>query len=85
LIEVDVETCNGCGICVEACKFDSIHLHPTQNIPMVCHLCGGKPQCVRYCMNGTLVFVTPEEYREVRRGSGKKEGEPKWPTHTHSV
>jgi Fe-S-cluster-containing dehydrogenase component len=46
LIEVDVETCNGCGICVEACKFDSIHLHPVQNTPMVCDLCGGKPQCV---------------------------------------
>jgi Fe-S-cluster-containing dehydrogenase component len=85
LIEVDVERCNGCGICVEACKFDSIHLHPTQNIPMVCHLCGGKPQCVRYCMNGTLVFVTPEEYRDAIRGAGKVEGEPKWPTHTHSV
>ncbi|MCK5570711.1 MAG: hypothetical protein KAJ15_13400 [Spirochaetes bacterium] len=33
---------------------------------MACDLCGGAPQCVKYCMNSTLIFLRPEEYRTVR-------------------
>lgn len=66
VIEVDGDKCDGCGLCVEACKFGSISIHPIKNIAMACDLCSGDPLCVKYCMNKTLVFLKPEEYRSVK-------------------
>jgi len=69
VIRVNEEMCDGCGKCIKACKFKSITLHPLKNIALVCDLCGGDPQCVKYCMNGTLLFLTAPEYK---REKGKK-------------
>jgi carbon-monoxide dehydrogenase iron sulfur subunit len=66
IIMVDEEKCVGCGLCVEACDFGGISLHPEKNSVMICDLCGGDPLCVRYCMNETLVFLRPEDYRIVK-------------------
>jgi len=46
---VDEEICTGCGLCVEACPFNAIHLHSTMGIAYKCDLCGGDPKCVRAC------------------------------------
>ncbi len=62
VIHVDEEKCNGCGLCMEACNFGAISLHPEKDIAVVCDLCGGEPKCVKYCMQEALVFLKPEEY-----------------------
>ena len=66
VIRVDEDKCIGCDRCVEACNFGGINIHPENKTAMACDLCGGDPQCVKYCMNRTLIFLRPEEYRTVK-------------------
>ena len=38
---VDNDECIGCGLCIDACQFGAIKLHPEKNIAvLVCDLCG---------------------------------------------
>lgn len=60
IILVDEKNCNGCAWCVEACDFGSIQLHPINRVPFVCDLCDGKPQCVEWCPEEALDFITEE-------------------------
>ena len=69
VIIVDEDKCVGCGLCVEACEFGGISSHPEKNSVMTCDLCGGDPLCVKYCMNETLVFLKPDEYRNFKNRS----------------
>ena len=69
IIIVDEDRCDGCGLCVEACAFGGISFHPGKNRAMTCDMCGGDPLCVKYCMNGTLLFLRPDEYRTVKESS----------------
>lgn len=62
VIHVDEENCSGCKLCIDACKFDTIFLHPEKNIVQICYLCGGNPMCIKYCLQEAIVFLTPEEY-----------------------
>lgn len=66
VIHVDSEQCTGCGLCMEACDRNAISLHPITRTVFICDLCGGNPRCVKYCMNRTIVFASPEEYRTAR-------------------
>jgi Fe-S-cluster-containing hydrogenase component 2 len=60
IIIVDDEHCNGCAWCVEACDFGSIQLHPETKAAFVCDLCDGKPQCVEWCPEEALDFITDQ-------------------------
>jgi Fe-S-cluster-containing hydrogenase component 2 len=51
---VDEKLCTACGLCQYACPFDAIHMHPSRHIAMICDLCGGDPQCAKYCALGAL-------------------------------
>lgn len=42
------EVCVGCLACVEACPFAAIQVGPAGEV-LKCDLCGGDPQCVKYC------------------------------------
>ena len=46
--------CNGCGACERSCPIGGIELH--QEIPYVCDLCGGQPQCIKECNLGAILF-----------------------------
>ena len=55
---VDEDSCNGCGLCVEACKAEgAIRIHPERKVAIKCDLCGGQPECVKYCLTGALMFA----------------------------
>jgi TPP-dependent indolepyruvate ferredoxin oxidoreductase alpha subunit len=56
-ITVDEEKCDGCGWCIEACKYGSITIHHTKGKAMVCDTCNGDPKCVQFCPEGALAFV----------------------------
>ncbi len=61
IISVNMEMCDGCGECVDACPYHGIRLHPETSIAMICDLCGGDPYCVQHCVPGALTWVNYSE------------------------
>jgi Fe-S-cluster-containing dehydrogenase component len=61
----------GCKKCMEACGlyFDPprILFHPDKKNCVKCDLCGGAPECVKWCPNGALKFINRSEF--VEKGS----------------
>ncbi|MBI4284136.1 MAG: 4Fe-4S dicluster domain-containing protein [Chloroflexi bacterium] len=58
---VNLRECIGCQLCIEGCAkaFDlsRIRFDSDQMIVAKCHLCGGQPQCVRFCPVGAVLFA----------------------------
>lgn len=57
----DPDRCTGCGSCAEACSTQRtgvISLNPQTGKPEhLCNLCGGDPQCVKWCPFGALSYA----------------------------
>ena len=53
-ITVNEEKCNGCGWCIQACKYGAITLHPDSLKAIVCDTCNGEPACVQWCPESAL-------------------------------
>ncbi|MEA3407241.1 MAG: 4Fe-4S dicluster domain-containing protein [Chloroflexota bacterium] len=51
---VDEDLCNGCGVCVDACPFEAMHLNEEKGLAYKCDTCGGAPACVQSCPRGAL-------------------------------
>jgi Fe-S-cluster-containing hydrogenase component 2 len=51
---VNEAKCNGCGVCIDACPFGAIWLHPDAKKVIKCDLCNGAPQCVKFCPQRVL-------------------------------
>jgi Fe-S-cluster-containing dehydrogenase component len=60
IIQVDEDRCNGCGWCIEACDYGAVTLHPENKIVFICDLCDGDPECVKWCPEEALDFVTAD-------------------------
>jgi carbon-monoxide dehydrogenase iron sulfur subunit len=56
VVLVDAKKCNACGLCVDACPQAAITVDPITNTVNICDLCGGDPQCVKWCSEGTIKF-----------------------------
>jgi Fe-S-cluster-containing hydrogenase component 2 len=54
---VDNEKCTACHACVASCPFGAITIHPNSGFPIKCDLCGGSPQCVKYCPQNVLEYL----------------------------
>jgi carbon-monoxide dehydrogenase iron sulfur subunit len=50
---VNKEKCIACGKCIDACPGRVPHMHPKEKHVVICDLCGGDPQCVRVCREGS--------------------------------
>jgi Fe-S-cluster-containing dehydrogenase component len=68
-IIVDENKCIGCGWCIRACDFGVLTLHPDKKVAIVCDLCDGDPQCVKYCELDALEYTTFEKLAEKTRRS----------------
>lgn len=55
------ERCIGCGECASACPINLensvLKIHPTRNVYVKCDLCGGYPECVKWCPASALLYV----------------------------
>jgi Fe-S-cluster-containing hydrogenase component 2 len=62
IIMIDESRCNGCSWCIEACSFGAMMMHPTKKVVSTCDNCKdlGEPQCVKWCPEEALNFVTAD-------------------------
>ncbi len=51
---IDEKTCDGCGLCQEACPYGMILFDEHEQKAYKCDLCGGQPQCVKVCPMNAL-------------------------------
>ncbi|MBD3202891.1 hypothetical protein GF327_01240 [Candidatus Woesearchaeota archaeon] len=61
LISIDKEKCDGCGYCVDQCRFGVLSIGIDDKVAIVCDTCreknDGKPACVDYCPKEALEYV----------------------------
>ena len=57
--------CEECGICESACPYGAIRC--PEGKPRKCDLCGGDPECVRFCAPGALRYEPPEQWAQEPR------------------
>lgn len=55
-VVADALSCVGCGDCVSACPLQALFLDGDQGTVFKCDLCGGDPECVKWCSNEALIF-----------------------------
>ena len=55
-VSLSTELCNNCLRCVKACPYGAIRVDEDRQI-VKCDLCGGDPQCARYCPGQALQWV----------------------------
>ena len=53
-IGLDESKCKGCAKCISVCPEGIIKMGSKKNIPVICDICGGEPQCVYSCPTGAL-------------------------------
>ena len=56
---LDEEKCSGCMLCMTACPASPkrIRYNADKKVCLKCDLCGGDPQCVRFCPTGALTYT----------------------------
>ncbi len=70
---VDNDKCIGCRMCVQACPFGRISVHPLGSGVVKCDLCilrlaqGEDPACVSSCPTKALSFAEEEEVNRSKR------------------
>lgn len=54
LVTIDYDLCIGCEACVSQCPFGVMMALPDKVVK--CELCGGDPQCVKYCATEAIEY-----------------------------
>jgi len=70
IIRVDEAACNGCGWCIAACQFGAMNMHPEKKVVFTCNSCKDQPdgpQCVKWCPEEALTFVTAQQLAQKSR------------------
>jgi carbon-monoxide dehydrogenase iron sulfur subunit len=74
-ITVDEYACNGCAWCISACEFGAMMMHPETKVVFTCDACKDNPegpQCVKWCPEEALTYVTAQELAQKARISAVK-------------
>ena len=75
-ISVDKDKCNGCGWCISACQFGAMNMHPDKKVVFTCNSCTDnetkEPQCVKWCPEEALTYVTAETLAQKYRQKAVK-------------
>jgi len=56
-IVVDDDACVGCRVCIMVCPIGGVSIDPATDVAYKCDLCGGDPECVKYCYYEALEYV----------------------------
>ena len=64
-VVVVAEECDVCGLCEPACPYGTIRCLDGQALK--CDLCGGDPECVRFCAPGALRYEPAESWPQKQR------------------
>jgi Fe-S-cluster-containing hydrogenase component 2 len=56
-VSISSEKCIGCYECITACPFNAIRVDTGEGLVFKCDLCGGDPECVKWCPTGSIVYV----------------------------
>jgi len=69
IIMVDEQACNGCAWCISACQFGAMMIHPEKKVVFTCNSCKDQeePQCVKWCPEEALTFVTAQQLAQKSR------------------
>lgn len=67
-ITVNHDRCIRCKMCMDACPFGAILYNPNKRQVIKCELCGGDPQCVKFCPTGALQFLPKRLAHLPKRG-----------------
>lgn len=77
---VNNEKCIRCKLCVQACPFGNNTYDAVSHSIIKCDLCGGDPQCAKFCPSGALSYcensagnlvkrkATAEKFKELFEG-----------------
>jgi carbon-monoxide dehydrogenase iron sulfur subunit len=60
VVEVDQDNCVGCRVCTITCPIGGISIDPVTDKAVKCDLCGGDPECVKYCDVEAIRYVPKE-------------------------
>ena len=66
-VTIDANKCAGCKMCILACPFGNIHFDTVAMVSHKCDLCGGEPNCVKFCISGALQFEDEAEAFDFKR------------------
>lgn len=67
VVLIDEGTCSGCGICISACPVSGLALDGGKGIVIKCDLCGGDPECVKWCPNQAIILKEAESAASDRK------------------
>jgi len=56
---INYDRCIGCKMCVLSCPLGGVNVDPKTRKVIKCDLCGGNPQCVRFCETKAVDFLEP--------------------------
>ena len=62
ILIIDEDKCDGCVLCVQACPYGGIMLHPDKPVVIACDLCNGEPKCIKYCPEEALELTSEDKY-----------------------
>ncbi len=57
VVELDTSRCDRCYSCVVACPYGAISIDPTTGYPLICDLCDGDPECVKWCPVHAIEYI----------------------------
>jgi anaerobic carbon-monoxide dehydrogenase iron sulfur subunit len=68
--EISIDKCTGCKACMSACPYGGVGYDGDLKKAIVCDLCQGEPECIRYCFvraiefadGNSTAFVKGEDY-----------------------